>query len=62
MPEKLNPGDVVQLNSGGPKMTIRDIGPDGNITCKWFSADVVKEAYFLATELILIRPKQESNN
>ena len=29
-------GDVVTLNSGGPKMTISSIGSDGTISCTWF--------------------------
>jgi uncharacterized protein YodC (DUF2158 family) len=29
-------GDAVQLNSGGPVMTVNAIGNDGLIECKWF--------------------------
>ena len=31
---KIVPGDVVQLKSGGPHMTVNSI--DGNIYCTWF--------------------------
>jgi uncharacterized protein YodC (DUF2158 family) len=31
-----NNGDVVKLKSGGPKMTIRRIEPDGEVICDWF--------------------------
>ena len=32
-------GDVVQLKSGGPTMTIEDIDDSGNVRCKWFDRD-----------------------
>ena len=30
------PGDVVMLNSGGPKMTVCGINGDGDVECLWF--------------------------
>ncbi len=30
-------GDVVQLKSGGPLMTVSYIGEKGNLTCYWFN-------------------------
>lgn len=32
-------GDVVQLKSGGPTMTIEDIEDSGKVRCKWFDRD-----------------------
>ena len=32
-------GDVVQLNSGRPKMTVANVQADGNVRCAWFSPD-----------------------
>ena len=32
-------GDVVVLNSGGPRMTITDIIGDGKVNCMWFNYD-----------------------
>jgi uncharacterized protein YodC (DUF2158 family) len=32
-------GDVVQLKSGGPKMTVRAAGPDGMVSVYWFGAN-----------------------
>jgi uncharacterized protein YodC (DUF2158 family) len=29
-------GDVVQLKSGGPPMTVERIESDGSLTCQWF--------------------------
>jgi uncharacterized protein YodC (DUF2158 family) len=28
-------GDIVQLNSGGPQMTVLSIGEDGKAVCLW---------------------------
>lgn len=30
-------GDVVELKSGGPKMTVRQIGNNGLVYCVWFN-------------------------
>lgn len=32
-------GDVVELKSGGPKMTVRMVGNNGLIYCVWFNID-----------------------
>lgn len=29
-------GDVVQLKSGGPKMTVAEVLSDGKLWCQWF--------------------------
>ena len=34
-------GDVVQLRSGGPKMTVHGVISDGDLVCEWFETDVV---------------------
>ena len=40
MPDQIQKGDVVKLNSGGPAITVSAIGPDkwGNqaVHCVWF--------------------------
>jgi uncharacterized protein YodC (DUF2158 family) len=33
------PGDVVQLNSGGPRMTVVAVQSDGTLQCIWFHED-----------------------
>jgi uncharacterized protein YodC (DUF2158 family) len=33
------PGDVVQLNSGGPRMTVVVVQSDGTLQCIWFHED-----------------------
>ena len=43
-------GDVVQMKSGGPKMTVEEIEVSGDVVCTWFDdkkvrkTDVFKEA------------------
>jgi uncharacterized protein YodC (DUF2158 family) len=41
-------GDVVQLNSGGPTMTVQNVPdePDSAMKCIWFSGDKVEEGHF----------------
>jgi uncharacterized protein YodC (DUF2158 family) len=41
MANQFKAGDVVVLNSGGPKMTVGDVGPDPTtykvrVWCEWF--------------------------
>ena len=36
---KFKPGDVVQLNSGGPRMTVVAVQSDGTLRCVWFQED-----------------------
>lgn len=53
--EKLKPGDVVQLNSGGPWMTVigKSIKP-GYVSTLWFDGDGGRqESAFLSLTLIL---------
>lgn len=46
--QKFKPGDVVQLKSGGPEMTVVRYEPaDGlDITCTWFNNNDLKEKSF----------------
>lgn len=60
----INPGDVVRLNSGGPKMTIAKVdveGKSGSMLCVWFPAlDVKPEtAYFLANSLTVLGSEED---
>ena len=38
MDTSFKPGDVVQLNPGGPKMTVA-VQSDGTLRCVWFHED-----------------------
>ncbi len=33
---KFQKGDVVQLKSGGPEMTVVEVDEKGRVTCTWF--------------------------
>ena len=39
MDTSFKPGDVVQLNSGGPKMTVEAVQSDRTLRCVWFHED-----------------------
>jgi uncharacterized protein YodC (DUF2158 family) len=37
MSEQFKPGDVVELKSGGPKMTVEEVDEEaGGVFCTWF--------------------------
>jgi uncharacterized protein YodC (DUF2158 family) len=42
MANQWNVGDRVQLQSGGPIMTVDEIGPDG-VLCQWFGGNTKLE-------------------
>jgi uncharacterized protein YodC (DUF2158 family) len=49
--DKLSEGQIVELKSGGPKMTVKSIdGPDA--VCIWFSGEKCSEKSFPSTSLI----------
>ncbi len=50
--EKFQEGDVVQLKSGGPKMTVKAIDDDGDVYCQWFSGSKLQNGYFKPHSLI----------
>lgn len=45
MPEQFKPGDVVELKSGGPQMTISYISGD-KVDCVWFEGKQQKSGTF----------------
>lgn len=53
------PGDVVQLKSGGPKMTVEDVrtGDEGEKICRcvWFQDGERDLADFKATSLVKVQ-------
>ena len=44
--ENFEIGDVVQLRSGGPKMTVHGLVSDGDVVCQWFEGNEVHEESF----------------
>lgn len=51
MSDNLEPGDVVVLKSGGPRMTIRDRTSDGDLFCNWFDGRELKGSLFAEVTL-----------
>jgi uncharacterized protein YodC (DUF2158 family) len=55
--ENIKSGDVVQLKSGGPKMTVAKVGNDtrGTLTawCDWFEKTTAMHGAFPVTSLRL---------
>ncbi len=49
--EELKKGDIVQLKSGGPKMTIYDIIRDA-VSCTWFNKEDNQEYAKFSKETI----------
>ena len=49
--EKLSEGQLVELKSGGPKMTVKSLG-GSNAVCTWFSDQKLSERTFPFTSLI----------
>ncbi|ODT31761.1 MAG: hypothetical protein ABS35_03970 [Kaistia sp. SCN 65-12] len=59
MAESFKTGDVVQLKSGGPRMTVGDAeASSGSILCHWFNQDggvwTPQHAGFKREELVLV--------
>lgn len=46
MADSLEVGDVVQLKSGGPRMTVSEVKSSDKIGCVWFEGDDKKASYF----------------
>ncbi len=50
MPNEFQPGDVVQLKSGGPRMTVESVtGENGPVIihCSWFDKNNLLERSFI---------------
>lgn len=56
MEAKIQVGDVVQLKSGGPRMTVQHVGNEGSARCAWFGdyrgeTEKISEAHFAVAAL-----------
>lgn len=45
MTHQLKTGDIVQLKSGGPKMTVRDV-EQTRVYCQWFAGSKLESGGF----------------
>jgi uncharacterized protein YodC (DUF2158 family) len=52
---QFEPGDIVQLKSGGPKMTISEIIDGDEAICQWFVQDKRCEETFETVTLTKIK-------
>ena len=50
---KFKEGDIVQLKSGGPPMTVCEVFGDGDHECKWFSGKKLERGNFPEEALIV---------
>ena len=44
-------GDVVELKSGGPRMTVVELDTGGHMITQWFEASNLRQGGFLPTTL-----------
>ncbi|SIS85811.1 YodC family protein [Phaeovulum vinaykumarii] len=64
MAQKFKPGDIVQLKSGGPSMTVSEVATNykGNFTgyqCEWFKGASKESAHFTEETLqAYVAPKK----
>ncbi len=63
MPTKYEVGDIVQLKSGGPQMTVKKITDkfmdDEPINCQWFSGSKLQDGWFNAESLVKIEDEEK---
>ena len=52
-------GDIVQLKSGGPKMTVTNHGSKGEIVCSWFGGSKKESAMFPFDALKVPEPEDK---
>jgi uncharacterized protein YodC (DUF2158 family) len=44
--KKYEPGDIVQLKSGSPKMTVKTLYADGDVQTQWFAGAKLETGRF----------------
>jgi uncharacterized protein YodC (DUF2158 family) len=61
--DNLQRGDVVQLKSGGPVMTINALQSEGSVVCQWFdSTGALKSGFFKAEQLRKAEPPEPQDS
>lgn len=45
-------GDVVNLKSGGPEMTVENIDNQGNVTCTWFDRNMERKTETFKSDML----------
>jgi uncharacterized protein YodC (DUF2158 family) len=59
MAAQFKPGDVVQLKSGGPKMTVKNISSNGEIVALWFAGAKQESGSFPPETLLKVDDSEE---
>lgn len=62
MSNKFATGDVVQLKSGGPKMTVKKVTEgfdEESIECQWFSGSKLQDGWFRPESLVKVEESDE---
>jgi uncharacterized protein YodC (DUF2158 family) len=53
----LKVGDIVQLKSGGPKMTVKSShGVEDDVHCQWFAGSKLEEGWFPPDSVVTVPP------
>lgn len=58
MAKNFKAGDLVQLKSGGPIMTVRDNEGPEYVTCQWFGGKKLEEGVFPVVSLREPQPEK----
>ena len=58
--DDFKPGDIVQLKSGGPKMTVQDVRPQ-TIHCQWFAGSKLEDGHFNKESIIKFKEEKKQN-
>jgi uncharacterized protein YodC (DUF2158 family) len=65
MAKQFQQGDIVQLVSGGPEMTVEEaddhMPEDAPIKCQWFKGEKLSDGWFVTASLKLIRKRRAEN-
>jgi uncharacterized protein YodC (DUF2158 family) len=52
---RLKTGDLVELKSGGPKMTIIGLSLHGFVICRWFDGESLSRARFFPSNVAVTK-------
>lgn len=59
-------GDLVELKSGSPPMTVMSTSPDSDgevrVFCTWFAGKKNEKAHFVSSALVLHVPKKDGED
>lgn len=60
--DKIKPGDVVTLKSGGPAMTVTQVNDASSFECMWFDDAFLHKEYFKTVALKLQKDETYPKN